>query len=283
MTGEPVIYRRLCGPGFFHDPNDMSLVLSVGMMLSLCALGNRRQGLFRFAWLAPIPLFGYALMLTHSRGGLFALVAGVLMLLVSRFGGRRAIVLAMVLSPLIVVFGGRQTNIDTSSGTAQGRIQLWMDGLMYFFRSPLFGVGPNRFLFHVGQVAHNSYVQAFVELGLFGGILFVGMAYYALWMISLRLVKAGDRIADPEIRRMGPYMLAAITSYAVGMLSLTENYLVPTFALFGLASVYIRLANPDPPLSGSYFDRWLLTRLILVGFGTLVVIILFTRFNVHWG
>ncbi len=119
-TGEPLIIHRLCGPGLFHDPNDMSLILTVGMMFSLCGLGDHRQGLLRLFWLGPFSLFVYALMLTHSRGGFIAFMAGLLALLVARFGARRAVLVSSVLlPPILILFGGRQTDISMGEGTGQ--------------------------------------------------------------------------------------------------------------------------------------------------------------------
>src|SRR5262249_52517840 len=158
-----------------------------------------------------------------------------------------------------VLVGGRQANIDTSGGTGQTRIQLWMDGLMLFFRSPIFGIGPGNFGEALGHVAHNSYVHAFTEMGLVGGTLFVGIVYYSHWMF-FRLRVAGDLVKDPDLYRMGPYVTAAVTSYSVGMLSLSNCYVVPTYAIFGLATAYINLANPDPPLPDSCSDRRLALR-----------------------
>ncbi len=282
-TGEPILIRRLCGPGFFHDPNDVSLIHAVNIMFCLYGASDRRRGLFRLLWLAPILLFGYAFILTHSRGGFIALMAGLLALLVTRFGVVRAATLSAAVLPLVfILFGGRQTSIDTNEGTAQTRIQLWMDGLMLFQGAPLFGLGTERFAGELGHVAHNSYLQAFTELGLFGGILFVGAFYYSLWT-TFRLSRPGGLIVDPELRRMGPFLLAAQTSFAAGMLSLSENYNTPTLAMLGLATAYISLANPDPPLPDTDFDRRMAVRMVVAGVVALVAIYFFTKFNVRWG
>ncbi len=152
---------------------------------------------------------------------------------------------------------------------------------MLFRGSPLFGIGTNRYGLEVGHVAHNSYIHAFTEMGLFGGTLFVGMVYYSLWTIY-RLGRSRDKIADPELSRMQPYVLAALTGFSAGMLTLSLCYEVPTYTMFGLATVFIRLANPDPPLPGTYLDGWLVRRLLVVGIVTLAVFFLYTKYNVRW-
>src|SRR5262249_54870605 len=58
----------------YGDPNDLCLVLNLGLLLSLCWIADRKQGPLRFAWVAPMLLFGYGVFLTQSRGGFLALV-----------------------------------------------------------------------------------------------------------------------------------------------------------------------------------------------------------------
>ena len=47
-------------------------------------------------------------------------------------------------------------------------------------QSPVFGIGKNRFGEEAGQVAHNSFVHAFTELGPLGGMVFLGAFYLAM-------------------------------------------------------------------------------------------------------
>src|SRR5438309_1231747 len=78
VTGEEFILRRLCSTGIYHDPNDLCLILVVGIVVCLYQLAGGRSRLFRLVWLAPIGLFGYALSLTQSRGGFIALLGALL-------------------------------------------------------------------------------------------------------------------------------------------------------------------------------------------------------------
>jgi hypothetical protein len=282
--GKTILVRRLCGSGTFHDPNDLSLILSIGVMLSLYALGDRGRGLLRVLWLAPVALFVYALALTHSRGAFLALLGGLLILLVARFGMRRAILLSVAILPAVfALFSGRMTDIGsgTREGTGQLRVQIWMEGLGLFFRSPVFGIGSGKYTELVGKAAHNSFLNAYVELGFFGGVLFLGAFYYAGWRLY-RLGRPGAQIANPELRRMRPYLLAALVSYAVGIASMNFTYIVTTYALLGLATAYLHLADPEPP-PGVQFDGRLVMRLFAIGTAGLVALYLFATLNVRWG
>ena len=131
-------------------------------------------------WVAPLGMFLYALKLTYSRGGLLTFGAGFLTFIHARFGWKKAILVAGLLLPaVIVIFGGRATTVNVSStgDTSQERIQMWAEGFSLFRQAPLFGIGMNQYAEHFLLVAHNSFVEMYVELGFFGGTLFSGIFY----------------------------------------------------------------------------------------------------------
>jgi O-antigen ligase len=278
-TGEATVLLRLCSTGIFHDPNDLSLLLVAGMVASFYWMGERGLGPGRVLWLLPVGVFGYALTLTHSRGGFLALLAAILVLFQARFGWGKAVLLALVVVPaLLLVFGGRQTDVDLSNpeGSAQARIQLWQEGVQLFRRAPLFGIGMNQYAEEAGQVAHNSYLHAFTELGLFGGTLFVGTFFLSLR--GLWQVGAVPRPAlNPGVRRIRPYLLATIVGYAVGMFSLSRGYTVPTYLMPALAISYMGLPGVGQRVPLLAFGPRLLALLGAVSITTLVGLYLFVR------
>src|SRR5215472_6639194 len=88
-TGDLVDVQRMCGTGIFNDPNDLALVLITAIPLCGYWLTDPNRKALRPVWIALILLLGYALMLTHSRGGLLALMAGTAAFLYLRFGGAK--------------------------------------------------------------------------------------------------------------------------------------------------------------------------------------------------
>ena len=252
VDGDEVELWRLCGSGIFNDPNDLSLLLVASVVLCAYHLANPTWPVARWAWLAPLALFGYALTLTQSRGGFLALVASLLVLLARLLGWRRCLPVAAVVVPaLFLVFGGRQTDLSTADGTGQDRIRLWSEGLSLFHETPLFGIGRGMMAEETGYVAHNSFVHAYVELGVFGGTLFLGA--FGLAALSLLRLKGG-----PGLLRARPYLLAVVAGYATGMLTLSRCYVVPTYLILGLATAYGRVVaeNAAPlPLSGRLVAR----------------------------
>jgi O-antigen ligase len=264
-TGDVGMISRMCGAGIFNDPNDLCLILSMGTLISLHSAASLGPGRARFLWLAPAVFFAYAMTLTQSRGGFLGLAAGVLVLLYSRLGWRAMLLVGLV-APALLLLGSRQTSVDLSDkeDTGHARIELWSEGFVLLRDSPVFGIGAGAYQDEVGMAAHNSFVHAFVELGLAGGALFVG-AFYLAWWPLVRLRGVRQQLDDPEVVRILPLVTALVTAYAVGLLSLSRNYVAPTYLVLGLAAAYLRLAGPPAVLPVTRTGLGLAGRVGLVG------------------
>jgi putative inorganic carbon (HCO3(-)) transporter len=264
---EESMFRRLGATGVFLDPNDMCLMLVMAINICLYQLIERR----RAYWAVPLGLFGYAMMLTHSRGGFLGLLAGVVTLLLVRFG-RRAVPLGLLVLPAVfALFAGRQTSISLSSGTGQTRVQLWLEGVNLFVHHPVFGVGSNRYQEYAGHVAHNSFINTYTELGFVGGTVFLSAFYLAGWPL-VRLGGRGVPALSPELRAMRPYVLAVVAGYAGGLMSLSNAYIIPTYTVLGLAAVFVRLAEEDLGVPVARLNGPLALRLAALSVGAVVVI-----------
>jgi O-antigen ligase len=273
-TGEIHLIARLQSTGIFNDPNDFALLLVFGICLGLYFLTSDRARIRRLLWLVPVGLFAYALALTQSRGGFMALVAALLLLFRERFGWKKALLLAGGTVPvLVLLFAGRQTNINVEDrqDTAQARIHLWSEGFEHFRQSPVFGMGADTYADEIGLVAHNSYVHSYVELGFLGGTFFVGAIYVSLLLLR-RASARRVMVCDPQLRRLRPYLVAAVVGYAVGILSLSRVYFPPTYIVLALASVYAHRATTQPrlpplPINVRFAGRLLaVSTLCLAGF-----------------
>jgi len=271
---------RLCGSGIFHNPNEFCYPAGMAMMICLCYLCSRQLLLIRALCVAALGFLGYAITLTHSRGGFVGLLIGLLSFLVARFGWRKALpVAALVLPVLFILFGGRQTDLDIDSGTGQGRIQLWNDGLVLFTRAPFFGLGTGLFREEIGHVVHNAYLQAYSELGFFGGTLFVG-AFYCAVSALYRLGLHQGQIVDPELQRLRPYLVGLVGGYMGCMLTMSVTDMLPTYTVLGLVTAYQRGTVVRPPLpSLPRFNAGLVLRRAGVSALTLVAFRLYVWFS----
>ena len=276
-TGKNFTFLRLCGPGIFHDPNDFCHLLATSVPLCLYVLSRRRGGLRWVPCAALLGMVGYAIILTQSRGGFLALLVGIGTLLLCRYGWRRSMIVGAFLLPLLfVLFAGRQTDLSTSSDTGHARIVLWAQALSEFRDNPLFGVGQGKFGIDAGLVAHNSFLHSFAETGFFGGVMFLGV--FVLSLRALMTEPKGAAAADEQLVQLRPYLLAALSAYIAGMLSLSHSYAVLTYTLPGVAVAYQRLAAPG---AGPQWSGRLLTGLAALGVAFIVLIHLFVRVSIH--
>jgi hypothetical protein len=260
---------RLQATGVFNDPNDLCLAVGIGMAGCACQFVMMR-GVQRILWLAPIPLFVYAIGLTQSRGGLQSVLVGGLVLFYERFGWKKTLLLCVPIVPAILALvGGRQGDVNLGGGTGQERIQIWSEGLFLLKDTPLRGIGFNLYQDQVGHVAHNSFVHAFVELGLFGGMIFASAFYLAAWSLW-RLRSVAVSATTFEARKFRPFLLAIVCAYGAGMMSLSRNYVVPTFLVLGLSAAYTPAAVfPVPPVlmaSTRLAIRLCIVSVLLLGF-----------------
>jgi O-antigen ligase len=194
-----------------------------------------------------------------------------------RYGWRKAVLLGGFTVPiLLALYGGRMTDIsDANAGTGQTRLQLWRDGMVIFKEQPFFGVGMNEYGNYNSQVAHNSYLHSFSELGVVGGGIFIGLFYCAFF--GLRQIQQAY-VIDPDMRRMQPYMLAMVAAYAVGILSLSRCYEVPTYTMLGLVATYLAMVPIYPPGVKLQFSGVLVQRIIWCSLIFLICTDLVVRF-----
>jgi O-Antigen ligase len=283
-TGELYTVHQLYGTGIFADPNDLSLILTIGMGLCLCQLEVRRSAR-RWLWVVPLVVFAYTLFLTKSRGGFLAMLGCILATCWARYGWKRSAAIAAVVLPVILVlFAGRQTDLSTTRGTGQQRVQLWAMSFAIIRRMPLFGLGSGLLPDEILHDAHSSFVQAYAELGFFGGTIFLGMFACSCWGL-IRLGPDQGKIRDPRLRRMRAYLFGIVAGYAVGLISLTRNYIHTTYLIPGLVAAYLRLAaaNATGPLPLPRCDRRLAVRLIVTSAAALGFLYIYVRLFARFG
>lgn len=283
-TGEMIVFARLCGAGMFNDPNDVCLMLTLAMLVCIYRATTPNGGSKRFIWIAPFAVFLFAFLETKSRGGFLAFMVGLNVLLVSKIGLKKAIPIWALAVPVVLVgFGGRMTNIEVGGGTAQHRIQLWREALELWREYPLFGVGQGMITDYMRLVAHNSYIHSFAELGLFGGIWFIGAIYLAVsQMIAIRQTEL--YVEDAEMRRLHPYILGMVCGFFTGLYSLSRIYIEPTYMVLGMAGAYLHQVNVKPDVRNPLpqFDSALFARLAGLGISTLLFLEIFSRLMVHY-
>ena len=232
---------RMRGTGIFQDPNDLASVIVLAGVLCAYFLMEKSFAWLRFGWLIPMSMLLTGLICTKSRGGLLATAMAGLTLIILRYGGKVAVAASIFGACLLPLIAGRQTEVDLEGGTGQDRIQLWRDGFDAL-KSPdlFFGVGQSNYAEYAGLVAHNSYIHAYVELGVIGGTFFFGCFFFAAIQLY-RMVRIPDGIVNEDLLRMRPYIVAMLVGWGTSLFSLSRCYVVPTYLVFGICSAYLNL------------------------------------------
>ena len=284
ITDANTLHRvsRMCGTGIFQDPNDISLLIVFSGVIWASILLDRSVGSIRFTALVPIVVLAIGLLCTKSRGGMLAAGAALLAVVLSHYGRKAAIVVGLMCLCALPLFAVRNTGSGFSEGgTGHERITLWREGLAAL-RSPwlLFGIGQGMYADWAGLVAHNSFVHAYVELGIVGGTLFLGCFFFpALSLYRLRYARR--EFDHSELNRLFPFVVAMLVGWTMGLQSLSRAYVVSTYLMLGTQVAYMNLASAHlhPRRLLVSWDRGHLCRLaacsamVFVGFNVFVMII----------
>jgi hypothetical protein len=158
-------------------------------------------------------------LLSGARTGVFALIAGAVVLL---YGKHNKLLLsgALAMGGALAALKGfvpflydRFTQLETGSSTGSGILEVRSDAFsnawMSFLQHPLIGSGKETYRFNsvYSIVAHNTFLACLAE----GGILYGAVFVYFLWYL-LTITSACNR-RWPSTGRVG---MAILTAYVVG-------------------------------------------------------------------
>jgi putative inorganic carbon (HCO3(-)) transporter len=195
---------------------------------------------------------------------------------------------------MALAFSSRMSDISAiNKGTGQERIQIWSESLGIWRQYPVFGLGEGLIVDEIGVVSHNSFLQCFAELGFFGGTAFVScflVAGLVLWSqrrMRLYHVANENSIARAwsEHRRLCGFLFAALMACIAAMLTISRQFVAPTYLILGLVSAAIFI-----PLDGTLRsdvvglrvgNRFLVLSLVASATSLLAFYVI-VRVFVHW-
>jgi O-antigen ligase len=288
MSGDGVRVEALGGVHF--DANDTAALLVLSTLIFLAKAIDGTSVAFRLISIALAVVSLHGLQLANSRAGFLSLVLGTITYVWCRWGmkglrwGMPLIVLGagLVATDRMADFGAIQT------GTGQSRLQFSSMGLSIFFRNPLLGIGPGEYVSRIGKACHNSFVQAYAELGILGGALFAAAFYLGLRMsLQLAVQHSYERETDEEAT-LEPtlYLIPALfVSYMFSILTLNHLYGCHTYLLLALATVatLVYEQNLDNEVEHKpVFEGSLLAKLGTVSGAFIIGMYLICLVFVHW-
>jgi hypothetical protein len=259
--------------GVLHDPNDLALAIGCAIPIAFAMRREKRvPSRTLLAILAAILIIA-CVILTRSRGGQLVLLAvfGTYFLVRS---GIRGVVVASILTVPALFYGGRAGAAAYSSTVT--RLECWYEGVQMLRNNPVFGVGHGMFTERYWQTAHNSYLLAAAENGIFGLTLFVG-ALYSASKISWVALGRYDDPDDPR-RAWAIGLLASLAGMAVGAFFLSFTYHPVLWLYVGLAGAYYSVVKKaDAGFEVPWGARDYL-RIFAISGGLMIALYVATRF-----
>jgi O-antigen ligase len=232
---------RIRGLSFLNDPNDTSqfFVALIPCLFFFWKKGAKFRNLLQVYLPAAFLLWG--MFLTHSRGGMVALMAIAIVAGRRKIGTIPAIVGGAVLF-VVLLASGFSGGRDVSADAGEDRMEAWSEGLQMIKSHPLFGVGFAQFSEHYYITAHNTIVVCAAELGLVGAFFWVLFVFVTIRNVA---VSATDPVLEAEAARkkreknsLRPPTDAEVAEFSGGA--------IPQLALPGAASGATSVAASIP-------------------------------------
>jgi O-antigen ligase len=250
------------------NADELGLILALSIPMAVYLLtANKNRWIKALCWV-QLTIGFTAILLTGTRGALFALVVGMAIMsgpALSRMSRtqRRIGMIACIALVSCTVFFVPKTSIDRylstgtelTQGTLTHRTVLWAAGLEVFRDHPFLGVGGGAYgqaivrIVDMAYVAHNTFISVLVELGIVGGILLL-ILLASMFSSVLRLKNVEKWL-----------WLALLATWVTGACSVTWENRKVTWLLFGLVaaqsyakntSVFrVRRGQPAPLVHGT--------------------------------
>jgi O-antigen ligase len=256
--------------GSLGDANAEATVLAAAlpMLVGLLALGWRSARV-RMLGLVGVALLFAGLVDTVSREGLVAL--GAVLVAAVVFGGRwRGQAAAILVIGVVVVLGyffvlaplsARQR---VTSGDTSGRSSIWTIAMRVVKDHPVLGVGTDNFILvesrYIEQpglinanfiivepkVAHNTYLEALVDLGIVGAV--ATLAILALCLAAaVRAAWTFERIGDSRMELLARSVVLAYVALFTADFFVSNQYSKFEWIALALGPVLLRLARDAVP------------------------------------
>jgi len=273
MLGTTSVAGRVRYRGVLQDPNELALVLGIGLPLVFAFAGRRRSGARALLAAGSFALVVVAVYFTQSRGGQLV-IAGVLAVYALHRWRRKAAAVMLLLAPValaVLLGGGESGRVDAAASTEE-RYEAWATGIQMFRDSPLFGVGHGQFVEHHYLTAHNSYVLALAELGIVGMFLWGAVLLLTVKIPLTALIRYQGREEARVARVWALGLVAAFGGLLIGIFFLSFAWHLIFWAYVGLSGAFysaVRTHDPDFSVRMTLRD-WVI---LAAGSGTLVVLL----------
>ena len=266
---------RITYIGFLNDPNDLAL----SFLVVIPVVGGwifLRRGLFaKLFGILFLCTYLYGVYLSNSRGAVLALGFILFLLSFIRFRSLKALLILPVFAVIFYfVAPSRVAEIDAKEESASDRIEAWYSGYQMIKSSPVFGVGQNNFQEHHQLTAHNTFVQAMAELGLFGHFVWLSLLSLSVIMLtrsiradrklSISAKAATNILGFKEAIRYTYILTYSLAGFLAASMFLSRAYVLTLYILIALIMANFSMLKQSYPALEMPSLRKLWPRLIFI-------------------
>ena len=222
--------------GIFSDPNDTAQILV--LVIPLCVLIMiRYKAVFKIIPAGIIITLVWGVIATQSRGGFISMGITFFVALRSFFRPLHFAMILIVGAAAFPVLAPARLSGGMVDESSSSRVAFWGEGTQAFIsKNPLFGVGFKSIHDHTssGHTVHNSYVEAYTELGAFGYIFWFSATVFAIYsMVRLSKTLPENNEEKSLVNWIKCIIPGLAGIYAAGFF-LSRAYTVPTYVVFAM-------------------------------------------------
>ena len=255
---------------FTYDPNDLALLLSFAFPI-VTAFFVTSRFIGKVISVSIILGLLMGVVKTGSRGGMLALGVSILLIFFSK-GMRLAFFYKLMVILLVILFtlspkgqgmrdrfsrllSGQDYNITNSESVAGGRLAIWKSGLTLMKTYGITGVGVGNSAVAMGEdfgdtawkTMHNSYLQAALEMGLFGLFVFLLMLYQ-IWKNTRYIIRRYPPDTkdsnEQKLLSLATAIQISLFSYLVSAFFLSQAYSLIVPVILAISGRFAALTTP---------------------------------------
>jgi O-antigen ligase len=289
--GLPIMYiayynqYRVLYYGFFQDPNDFALIFITFIPFVLSSIIRRGSAAPKRVYsLILCAAMLYVVYRTNSRGGWLALAVTFIAFFGTIMKKKKLglFIGGMTILGLLMVAPSRMGTVSTEEGSARGRLVAWADGNRMLKPNPIFGVGFDRFTEYSerGKVAHNSYVHAYAEIGLFGYFFWLALLLASLKDAYVLGNVKTDNPEHAEIARLALICVSVLIGYMASSFFLSRSFVPPLYVLLAMMAAIRTIHDRDYEPVPKAFRKTDLRRVLILELSSIPALYIFLRFAI---
>lgn len=184
------------------DPNFTACFIAIGVVVNLMlVIGIVRSTLWiRAVCFIALLMGSIGIIQSASRGGLFALLVGLVAIaFVTKAGFKKQVIMLIVLLITVGLLGFAVSRSElymyrlvsfSETGEVSGRDKIWSVAWVYIKKAPLFGYGYRMYLYELGTAlgtfvkgTHNTFIASVMASGFIGASFFFAFIIRAAWSV----------------------------------------------------------------------------------------------------